>query len=76
MRGAGAAVVFGLPDLPPRPEQIPTTRAQRGDVDVRVHTIGELGPRRSMMLSAPPTDGMLQLIKLLPAGTLVKEGTW
>ncbi len=73
--GAGAAVVFGLPDLNPRPEQIPTTRAQRGDVDVRVHTLGELGPRRSIILSAPPTDGMLQLVTLLPAGSLVKEGT-
>jgi HlyD family secretion protein len=73
--GAGAAVVFGLPDLRPRPEQIPTTRAQRGDIDVRVHTLGELGPRRSIVLSAPPTDGMLQLVKLLPAGSLVQEGT-
>ena len=73
--GAGAAVVFGLPDLSPRPEQIPTTRAQRGDVDVRVHTLGELGPRRSIILSAPPTDGMLQLVTLLPPGTLVEEGT-
>jgi HlyD family secretion protein len=72
--GAGAAVVFGLPDLRPRPEQIPTTRAQRGDVDVRVHTLGELGPRRSIILSAPPSDRMLQLVTLLPAGSVVKEG--
>ena len=40
-----------------------------------MHTLGELGPRRSIILSAPPTDGMLQLVTLLPAGSLVKEGT-
>jgi biotin carboxyl carrier protein len=73
--GAGAAVVFGLPDLRPQPERVPTTRAQRGDVDARVHTLGELGPRRAIMLSAPANTGMLQLVTLLPAGTLVQEGT-
>ena len=73
--GAGAAVVFGLPDLRARPEQIPTTRAQRGDVDVRVHTLGELGPRKSIILSAPPSDRMLQLVTLLPAGSLVQDDT-
>lgn len=73
--GAGAAAVFGLPDLRPQPDRIPTIRAQRGDVDVRVHTLGELGPRRAIMLSAPANTGMLQLVKLLPAGTLVEEGT-
>jgi HlyD family secretion protein len=73
--GAGAAAVFGLPDLRPQPDRIPTIRAQRGDVDVRVHTLGELGPRRAIMLSAPANTGMLQLVRLLPAGTLVEEGT-
>jgi HlyD family secretion protein len=72
---AGAAVVFGLPDLRPQPERIPTTRAERGDLDVRVHTLGELGPRRSLILSAPPTTGMLQIVQLLPPGTVVAEET-
>jgi HlyD family secretion protein len=72
---AGAAAVFGLPDLRPRPERIPTTRAERGDLDIRVHTLGELGPRRSLILSAPPTTGMLQIVTLLPPGTVVTEGT-
>ena len=73
--GAGVAVVFGLPELRPQPERIPTIRAQRGDVDVRVHTLGELGPRRAIMLSAPANTGMLQLVTLVPAGTVVQEGT-
>ena len=73
--GAGTAVVFGLPDLRSQPERIPTIRPQRGEVDVRVHTLGELGPYRAMMLSAPANTGALQLVTLVPAGTLVQEGT-
>ena len=45
----GGAAVFGVPDLSPKLNEIPTTRPSRGDVDVRVYTVGELGPRRSMM---------------------------
>jgi multidrug resistance efflux pump len=69
----GGAVVFGLPDLSPRPDRIPTIRPTRGDVDVRVHTLGELGPRRSMTLAAPSVGGALQIITLAPAGTFAHE---
>lgn len=70
----GGAVVLGLPDLTPRPERIPTTQPTRGDIDVRVHTLGELGPRRSMALAAPTVGGMLQIVTLAPAGSSVKNG--
>ncbi len=70
----GGAVVLGLPDLSPSPEGIPTTRPTRGDIDVRVHTLGELGPRRSMALAAPTVGGLLQIVMLAPAGSAVKEG--
>jgi HlyD family secretion protein len=70
----GGAAVFGVPDLSPRLNEIPTTRPTRGDVDVRVHTMGELGPRRSMMLSAPTVGTLLQIIKLTQSGTTVREG--
>ncbi len=49
----GGAAVFGLPDLSPKLDEIPTTRPVHGNIDVRVHAIGELGPRRSMVLAAP-----------------------
>ena len=70
----GGAAVFGVPDLSPKLTEIPTPRPTRGDVDVRVYTIGELGPRRSMMLAAPTAATLLQIIKLATSGTLVKEG--
>ena len=32
----GGVAVFGVPDLSPQLNEIPTTRPTRGDVDVRV----------------------------------------
>ncbi len=69
----GSAVVLGLPGLSPTLERIPTTRATRGDIDVKVHTLGELGPRRSMTLAAPTVGGLLQILSLTPAGSVVKK---
>jgi multidrug efflux pump subunit AcrA (membrane-fusion protein) len=69
----GGAVVLGLPTLSPKLDRIPTTRATRGDIDVKVHTLGELGPRRSMTLAAPTVGGLLQILTLSPAGTVVKK---
>ena len=71
---AGGAAVLGVPDLSPKVNEIPTTRPTRGDVDVRVYTIGELGPRRSMMLSAPTVGTQLQIVALVTGGTMVREG--
>jgi HlyD family secretion protein len=70
----GAAAVFGVANLTPVPDRIPTTRPIKGDIDVRVHTMGELGPRRSMTLAAPSVGGTLQIVTLVGAGSLVKEG--
>ena len=36
--------------------------------------MGELGPRRSLTLAAPSVGGMLQIVTLSPAGSVVKEG--
>ena len=69
----GGVGLLGVPDLSPRSETIPTTRPVRGDIDVKVHTLGELGPRRSMTLAAPTVGGLLQIVKLAPAGTIVKK---
>jgi HlyD family secretion protein len=74
MAVGGGAAVFGLPDLSPPPDRIPTTRATHGDIEVRVHTLGELGPLRSQVLSAPTVGGTLQIVTLAPAGTVAHEG--
>jgi multidrug efflux pump subunit AcrA (membrane-fusion protein) len=71
---AGAAAVTGMQDLAPAAATIPTTRAIKGDLDVRVHTLGELAPRRSMSLSAPSVGGMLQILRLAAGGSVVKNG--
>jgi HlyD family secretion protein len=68
------AAVWGLPTLSHREERIPTTRPTRGDLDVRVHTLGELSPRRSMALSAPSVGGALQIVRLAAPGLKVREG--
>jgi multidrug efflux pump subunit AcrA (membrane-fusion protein) len=71
---AGAAAVTGMQNLAPAATTIPTTRATTGDIDVRVHTSGELAPLRSMSLAAPSVGSMLQIVTLKQAGTVVKSG--
>lgn len=70
----GGAAVFGLPDLSPAPDRIPTTRPTHGNIDVKVHTLGELGPLRSQQLAAPSVGGTLQIVTLSASGSMVKEG--
>jgi multidrug resistance efflux pump len=74
LAAAGGAAALGVTGLPAGATGVPTTRPTRGDIDVRVHTLGELGPRRSMTLSAPTVGGLLQIVTLAPAGTVVREG--
>lgn len=58
-----------------KPErEIPTTRVQRGNLDTKVYTTGELRAARSAMLVAPSVSGSLQIIHLANTGTLVKKG--
>ena len=71
---AGGAAVFGLPDLSPAPDQIPTTRPSHGNIDVKVHSLGELGPLRAQVLSAPSVGGTLQIVTLSASGSVVHEG--
>jgi HlyD family secretion protein len=77
----GAAVValgalaLGATRLQARVERtgaIPTTRARRGDLPIRVYTIGELRSARSTMLLGPAVGGALQIVALKPTGAVVK----
>jgi HlyD family secretion protein len=70
----GAA--FGATRLQARVERsgnIPTARVRKGDLPVRVYTIGELRSARSTMLLGPAVGGALQIVSLKPTGALVKE---
>ncbi len=71
---AAGAAVFGLPHVTPQPDTVPTTHPTHGDLQVRVHALGELGPRRSMTVSAPSTGSRMQMVMLAPAGTAVHSG--
>lgn len=71
---ATAALAFGATRLQARVERtaaVPTVAVRRGDLPVRVHTIGELRSARSTMLMGPPVAGALQIVSLKPTGTLV-----
>jgi HlyD family secretion protein len=76
--GAGglamAALAFGATRLQARVERttaVPTVQVKRGDLPVRVHTIGELRSARSTVLMGPPVGGALQIVSLKPTGTVV-----
>jgi multidrug efflux pump subunit AcrA (membrane-fusion protein) len=71
--GAGAAAalqVLGKAEA----RGIPTTRVQRGDLDLTVYTRGELRPIRSTLLIAPPVRGQVQITFLAKSGERVKAG--
>jgi multidrug resistance efflux pump len=55
--------------------EIPTSKVQRGDVEMKVYADGELRASHSEMLTAPPIGGgSLKITHLLHTGTAVKKG--
>lgn len=67
-------VLVGYPGVAPSSPGVPTARPERGDVEVRIHARGDVKPHRAMGLSAPPVGAALQLVRLLPAGSVVRPG--
>jgi len=56
-------------------DDIPFAYVKRGELDLKVYTIGELKANHSITLSAPPIGGgSLQITKLAHSGTPVKTG--
>src|SRR2546426_12846519 len=54
---------------------VPLALVQRGDLDLRVITTGELRASHAVALTAPPVaGGALQITRLLHTGTPVKKG--
>jgi multidrug resistance efflux pump len=52
---------------------IPTARVRRGDLPIRIHTVGELRSARSTVLMGPAVGGALQIVSLKPTGSVVEE---
>jgi HlyD family secretion protein len=65
-----------IKDLARTERPIPTVLVKRGDVEIKIHTIGELRTVKSAMLTAPSVwgGGSLQLLKLAKTGSFIKEG--
>ena len=54
---------------------VPVAPVRKGDLDLKVHTDGELRANHAMVLTAPPVaGGALQITRLLHPGTFVKKG--
>lgn len=71
--GAVAVSTFGSRSFGDR-ATLPTTRVQRGNLDLKTYTRGELRPARTAMLVAPPVGGTLQITFLAKTGTPVNPG--
>ncbi|HEV8494685.1 MAG TPA: hypothetical protein VGR76_20570, partial [Candidatus Angelobacter sp.] len=53
---------------------LPTAEVKRGDFVDYVQVRGEIKALRSVQLTAPSIAGDLQIVKLIPTGTMVKAG--
>jgi HlyD family secretion protein len=70
--GLGAVAVVALNQMK-RPERgIPTVALKRGNVEMKIHTYGELRAVRSATLVAPAVAGALQIVKLAKTGSRVE----
>jgi HlyD family secretion protein len=70
-----AAVALAWVRVAPAQERdIPTTRVQRGRVQVTVHATGDLRATRAMQLFVPSAGGSLTIIQLAGSGTAMKAG--
>src|ERR1700757_1988913 len=56
-------------------DELPVALVQRGGMDLKVYTTGELRASHAVALIAPPVaGGALQITRLLHTGTPVKKG--
>jgi HlyD family secretion protein len=71
---AASGVMVTVAKLRGTEQSLPTAKVQRGDVDLRVYTTGDLRAPKSAMILAPSVNGTLQIIELAKTGQIVKEG--
>jgi HlyD family secretion protein len=70
----GLGIAVALQQLRPAAKVVPTTRVQKGTLQLDVDTWGELRTPHSVMLVAPQVNGTLQIVRLAGTGTHVKAG--
>lgn len=69
-----AAVVAWASFVPSMGTQIPTVRVQKGPVQVKVYTTGELRAARAAQLVVPPLGGTAQIVQMASSGEWVSAG--
>ncbi len=69
---AAGAAVSTLPLWRHGRADLPTVRVARGNLDLSVHTTGELRSGKSAMVTAPPVTGTLQIVRLAVSGSQLK----
>jgi multidrug resistance efflux pump len=69
-----AAVLYGVTRVRSSAPSLATAQAVRGDFDITIKARGEVKALRSVTLVAPISLTDVQIVSLVPAGTLVKEG--
>src|SRR5215467_13434524 len=70
----GLGIAFSLQQLRPAARTIPTTKVQKGTLELDINTVAELHTPHSTMVVPPARSGTLQIIHLLKTGTAVKAG--
>lgn len=71
--GAGGTTM-ALKRLHPAKRELPTIRVQRGNLELKIYTAGDLRAGKTAMLTAPSLNSALHLISIAPTGTHVKAG--
>ncbi len=73
LAGGAAAARHHSPAV--SPDEVPTTRVRRGDLEMNIHATGELRASHTEPMAAPPIGGgQLEITHLLHTGTPVKKG--
>ncbi len=70
----GWGIAFSLRQFRPAAKTVPTTRVQKGTLELDINTVGELHTPHSSMVVAPSVSGTLQIVRLLKTGAAVKKG--
>ncbi|HEY5027117.1 MAG TPA: hypothetical protein VIK39_01795, partial [Candidatus Angelobacter sp.] len=70
----GIGIAYAVKQLRPAAKTVPTTRVQKGTLQLDINTVAELHTPHSSNLVAPSVSGTLQIIHLLKTGAEVKAG--
>lgn len=75
LAGVGAVIAMSRTRPGGRPDDVPTSTVKRGQINIEVHSTGELNASNTVMLSAPAVGGdALQITHLARTGERVKKG--